>query len=469
MSASPAFLQLQNLTLSESTAVAGFVDRLERFNAANFEAHAYYEAKHVLQYAGETIPAHVASRLAPAVGAPGIVVDVLDERLDFLGWDDQAGLDLSGIYDLNELDAEGSMAHLDALIFGTSFVRVGERSDGGQPLVTVHSPMLTTGTRDPETRRMSAAWTTTRVEDGRTIRGVLDLPDVTITVQKFGGKWSVVDRYEHGRGRVCVVQMTNRRRASRLGGRSEITRTIRSLTDDLIRAGLGMSANSMFYSIPQLMILGRGPEAFKDRAGNPLPGWRILAGHALAMPKDKDGDVPKIHQVDVASPAPFIEQLREYRMQVASEAGIPADYLGIQTANPPSADAIGRSEVRLVKRAERRQLGFGRAWQEVARCAVLVRDGSIPSDFDTQVSPEWVSPSTPTRAATADEVTKLVGAGVLSPTSEVTYRRLGLSRAERRIIDGERTRANGAAMLDALRNRAGGESAPAPVTDDLGG
>src|SRR5690606_41815222 len=67
------------------------------------------------------------------------------------------------------------------------------------------------------------------------------------------------------------------------------------------------------YSIPQLMILGRGPEAFKDRNGNPVPGWKILAGHALAIANDRDGNRPDVKQVQVASPQPFIEQLRDFR------------------------------------------------------------------------------------------------------------------------------------------------------------
>src|SRR5690625_6893611 len=111
---------------------------------------------------------------------------------------------------------------------------------------------------------------------------------------------------------------------------------------------------------------------------------RVLFRSALAINKDADGDVPKVHQLSVASPAPFIDQLREFRMQVASEAGMPADYLGIQTANPSSADAIRMGESRLVKRTERRQSGFGRAWMEVARLAMLVRGNSLPDDFESR-------------------------------------------------------------------------------------
>lgn len=447
----------------ERTVATALINRLESHNEANFEANAYYEASRKLSHPGFAIPADVARRLAPVTGAPGIVVDVLEERLDFTGWDDSGSTSygLDEVYDENELDAEASLAHLDALIYGTSFARVGTRTDSDVPLVTVHSPLATTGVRNPQTRRLDAAWTTLLVKDGRTERGVLDLPDVSITMRRNGSVWAVEDMDEHGMGRVPVVQFANRTRASRLGGRSEITRAIRSLVEDTMRAGLGMNVNSMFYSIPQLMLMGRGADAFKDRNGNPVAGWKILAGHALAIDKDDDGDVPTIEQLTTASPTPFIDQLREFRMQVASEAGMPADYLGIQTSNPSSADAIRAGEARLVKRAERRQTMFGRAWMEVARLALLVRDGEIPADFNTRVTAEWQSAATPTRAATADEVTKLVGAGVLAPDSAVTRKRLGLSRSEERILAAEQRRNAGRALVESLR------ATPTPPAQDV--
>lgn len=437
----------------EADLVGALSERLVRYAVPNLAANAFYEARHKLTFPGVTIPQDVADRVAPVVGTPATVVDVLDERLDFLGWDDARltadGLGLDEVYDTNELDAEAPMVHLDALIFGTAFARVGT-GEGGVPLVTMHPPTTTTGLRDLATRRLAAAWTSLEVRDGETSLGVLDLPDESVTVELRQGRWHVVDRDQHNLGRVPVVQFSNRPRASRRGGRSEITPAIRSLTESMMRATLGMNVNTMFYSIPQLMILGRGPDAFKDRNGNPVPGWKILAGHALAIANDREGNRPDIKQVQVASPQPFIEQLREFRMQVASEAGMPADYLGIQTSNPSSADAIRMGESRLVKRTERRQSGFGRAWVEVGRLALLVRDGAIPAEFDSRVSVDWQPASTPTRAATADEITKYVAAGVLEPTSAVVRKRMNLSRAEMRLLEIEQTRAASNARLDAL-------------------
>lgn len=461
MSPSPIpLLSLSGLSDDEAMTAAELSRLLAGYAQANFEANAYYEARHALETPGFAIPGEVAARLAPVSGAPGIVVNVLDERLDLLGWDEIDGddLGLGEVFDVNELDSEAPMVHLDALIFGTSFARVGTGEDG-VPLITMHPPTTTTGLRDPATRRLRAAWTSLEPYDPDTLRAVLDLPDESIHLERRDGRWRVIDRDRHNLGRVPVVQFVNRPRSSRLGGESEITPAIRSLTEDMMRAALGMNVNTMFYSIPQLMILGRGPDAFKDRNGNVVPGWKILAGHALALNKDADGDVPTIHQLTVASPAPFIEQLREFRSQIANEAGMPLDYFGIQTANPSSADAIERGETRLIKRAERRQTAFGRSWLEVARLALLVRDGEIPSDFTSRVAVDWMPAKTPTRAATADEITKLVGAGVLRPDSEIVRKRLALTRSEQRLLEIEQRRAAGTSLvLDRLRAVADGDA-----------
>lgn len=446
---SPAILT--GLSDAEKDLIDALSEKLGSFAMANAEAEAYYEARHELKFPGVTIPQNVADKIAPVTGTPATVVDVLDERLDFLGWDSSVvsnDLGLDEVYDRNELDAEAPMAHLDALIYGTSFVRVGSSGEG--PLVTIHSPKTTTGIRDATTRRLRVAWSSLAVEDGETSRGVLDLPNESITVIRSRDRWVVEDRDRHNLGRVPVVQLSNRPRASRPGGRSEITPAIRSLTEDMMRATLGMNVNTMFYSIPQLMILGRGPDAFKDRNGDPVPGWKILAGHALALSNDEKGNRPDVKQVQVASPQPFIEQLRDFRMQVASEAGMPADYLGIQTSNPSSADAIRMGESRMVKRTERRQSGFGRSWLEVARLAVLIRDGAIPDGFDSRIAVDWQPAATPTRAATADEIVKYVAAGVLDPQSAVVRKRMNLTRSEVRLLEIEQERGERRSALDQL-------------------
>jgi hypothetical protein len=307
-----------------------------------------------------------------------------------------------------------------------------------------------TGLWDARRRRLRAAFST--VTEGGQSEAALYLPDQTVYLSRTEANvtsWVVDDRDVHRLGRVPVAQFVNRPRASRPEGRSEISRSVRYYTDNAVRTMLGMEVHREFYQAPQRYALGVDENAFTDTAGNVRTGWETIMGRVWAIGRDEDGELPEIGQFTPASPAPYIDQVKGIAQLLAAEAAIPPSYLGFQTDNPASADAIQRSEARLVKRAERRQAAFGRTWLEVGQLCLLVRDGVVPDEFKS-VTSKWRDASTPTRSAAADEATKLVGAGVLPPDSAITYDRIGLSPAEQRQLSADRRRATGSAALQAI-------------------
>lgn len=451
---------ITGLSDDEQDAITFLLQQLAVKAEPNRIARAYYEARQVVAYMGVTIPPEVARRVQSVVGWGGTVVDVIEERLDWLGWAEsgQDSLGLPEIFAQNRLAAEGGFGHLDSLMYGVSFVRVGNGTDGEpSPLITLHSPLDTTGVWNPRARRLDAALTITARSEhgGEPSEVVLDLPRVTITAELVRGHWRVADRDEHGLP-VPVVRLPNRPRGSRKGGRSEITRAVRYYCDAAARTLLGMETNRDFYGIPQLTLLGRGQDAFVDGQGNPTSAWRTLAGHAIAIPDDEDAipgkERAEIGQLQVSSPQPFLDQARGWAQLLAAEVGIPTSYLGFVTENPASADAIRAGEARLVKRVERRQTAFGMAWMDVARLALLVRDGDVPDDFWSRVSCRWRDAATPTRAATADETVKYVGSGILPADSQVTWDRMGLTPPEQQRLREDQSRARASANLQALMN-----------------
>ena len=85
-----------------------------RYMSANLEKQKYYDGQQKLKDLGISLPPQM--RLIDTVlGWPGTVVDALEERLDFEGWDSK---ELDPIFQTNDLDVSSSTAHLDALIFG---------------------------------------------------------------------------------------------------------------------------------------------------------------------------------------------------------------------------------------------------------------------------------------------------------------------------------------------------------------
>ncbi len=451
----PSFLSLAFASDDEARLIESLLNRLRLVNVANTEAESRYEGSWHAQQFGISIPPNMRGLHTPA-GWDGTVVDVLEERLDWLGWtSDGDDFGLAEVFSANGLDVDGGMAHLDSLIFGLSFVSVGSGVDGEpNPLVTPHSPTTMTATWDRRTRRLSSALATV-TEDRDVVEATLYSLGSTATFSRQSGRWHAVDRDVHNLPRLPVVAVPNRVRGSRDLGRSEITKPIRYYSDAAARTFLGLEVNREFYNAPQRIGLNISDAMFEDESGNPVSPWTSIQGRVWNIPANESGEpAPDVKQFNPASPAPYLDQIQGYAKRVASEAGIPTTYFGIETANPASADAIRAAESRLVKRAERRQASFGRSWLEVGRLALLVRDGRLPDTYDTSVSTKWRDPATPTRAASADEATKLIAAGVLPSDSTVTYDRVGLSPAEQRQVAADKRRSRGVDVMRAIRDRA---------------
>ena len=304
------------------------------------------------------------------------------------------------------------------------------------------------------TRRPKAALLARFSEKGTVEGGSLYLPNVTIYFALGRNEWLEISRDEHNLGRVPCAPLINNPRSGDPWGRSEITRAVMSITDSAMRTLVGAEISREFFASPQRYILGASEDAFVDQDGQPTNGWSVIQGRVLGIGyNDDDGVMPQVGQFASNSPAPFFDQLRAYAQMLAAETSIPTSYLGLQTDNPASADAIRALENRLVKRAERRQKQFGRTWSEVAKLSLLVRDGVIPAEVN-DVRPIWRDASTPTVAASTDAAVKLIQAGVLLPNSEVTYNRLNFSDAEKAQLARDKARAGAGDLVAQLAQAA---------------
>lgn len=432
------------LSRDELSLIDGLQKRLNHYNAKNMISEQYYEGKNKLKDLRISIPPQLTA-VESVVGWAGTAVDVLEERLDLEGFINGDEFGVMDIFRANELDLQAPLSHRDALIYGTGFVVVGKGMEGeADPLITIESPKKMTAVYDIRTRRITAALLVNH-DNGTIYGGSLYLPDETIFLDYNNG-WRELDRDVHNLGRVPVSPLINNPKSGETHGRSEITRAVRSYTDAAMRTLLGAEIAREFYSAPQRYILGADEDFFTDSDGNPLNPWSVYQGRVLGIPTNQDGQIPTVGQFAANSTQPYFEQIRAYAQLLAAETAIPASYLGFQTDNPSSADAIRQMEARLVKRAERRQKSFGKTWSEVAKLSILVRDGEIPAEANN-IRAIWRDPSTPTRAAAADEAIKLIQSGVLLPDSEVTYNRINLTDSDKQMLRAEKTVARAEALV----------------------
>ena len=451
-----------SLSADELGLIFTLLKKLSHHQRGNHTKEAYYEGKQRLKDLKISLPPSM-KLVDSVVGWAGTAVDVLEERLDFEGYLGADALGLNDIFRANSLDIEAPLGHKDALIYGTGFVFVGKgRPELGEPeeLITIESPKRATALYDLRSRRISAALLVDGDERGEITQGSLYLPDQTIYFEAWENTFLEVSRDIHNLGRVTVAPLINNPRSGDPHGRSEITRAVRSYTDSAMRTLLGAEVAREFYSAPQRWVMGAKEDAFLDADGNPIDAWKATLGRVLAMPyNDDDGVMPQVGQFQANSPAPYFEQVRAYAQLIAAETAIPASYLGFQTDNPSSADAIRQMEARLVKRAERRQRQFGRTWAEVAKLALLVRDGEIPAEA-ANIRPIWRDAATPTRAASADAAIKLIQSGVLLPDSEVTYNMLGFSDSDKQQLKTEKASASASQLVANLAQAAAAASNP---------
>lgn len=380
-----------------------------------------YQLRAPRSYMHPEIFREIGDRLSQVVIAwPQMVVDSLEERLDVEGFRlpdaDANDDDLWRVWQENGCDEASQLGHVDAFVMKRSYIAVGTNEDDADtPLVTFESPLEVYADVDPRTRRPRAALRRYTNEYGPVhTRGLeqyatLYLPDYTSYYEMTGSKWVETERDQHGLGVVPVVPLVNRARLADWCGASELTPVL-PLAHAANKIATDMMVAAEFVALPLRGVFGIGPDDLEDPDGNKMTALQAIMGRLLTLPDD-DGTA-KSFEFTSANLTNFHESINQLARLVASIAALPAHYLGMTTDNPPSADAIRSNEIRLIKKAERKQRAFGGAYEEVMRIVRRLQTG----DWDTglkRLETVWRDPSTPTVAQKADAAVKLYQAGIV--------------------------------------------------------
>lgn len=449
----------------ERDEISALSEQLIRVQFANTWKWAYYDGESGIKNIGIAIPEAMIN-VESVVGWPEIVVDTLDERLDWIGW--EGGLATNDLDELSRatqaanLVAEFNKAKLDSLVTGVGFVSITAGDvDAGETQVVAHAVSSSHATYQWDERlgRVASAMHMQKGPNGEKIT-TLYKPDetiVTITDQKGTER---TKRSWHGRGRCSLVVIENKKRSGGMRGKSELSRAIRYYTDHAIRTILGMEYNREIYTTPQRWFKNMDPEQLGfEETDSPWDrvnkGYKAAMNRVVIMPPNEEGDKaePSTGQYTPASPAPYIAELEMLSKLVAAQAGIPVSHFGFATQNPPSADAIAALESRHVKIAERRQSTFGHVLvHDVAYVIQSILDGR-PADpeFIASISAKWVPAGTPTPAAAADAAIKLKD--LVAEGSEVLLERAGFSGTQIQRIMQERAANRTHSLVEALRDR----------------
>lgn len=421
------------------------------------ELNDLYEGTAPLAYLHPDLLREVAPRIqVVSLGWPMLAVDPLEERLDMLGFrvpeDDDvdpdadpeelasyAGdKDLQRVWQDNDLDEESQMAHVDALVMKRAYITVGTNEDDADtPLVSVESPLEMFAYIDPRTRKVLGALRRWRDDDSvvrvRERFATLYLPDATIWWSNGGRGWVEDDRDEHHLGEVPVVPLTNRARIADRYGRSELTPPMLSLSHAANKIATDMMVAAEFHAIPLRALFGIGPEDLEDEAGNRMTALQAIMGKLLTIP-DVDGNEVRPHQFDPTTLSNYHQTLDQLAKHASGLLGLDPGNFGITSQNPASAEAMRAREARAVKRAERKQRGFGGPWEKSQRLVKRFQEGDWDPKY-RRLEAIWRDAATPTRAQAADAAQKLFAEGIT--TRRQTREDLGYTPAQIRRMEAE--------------------------------
>ncbi len=299
----------------------------------------------------------------------------------------------------------------DALAYGRGYVVVWAGPRGVQ--ISVESPRQMTVRRDPATREIvdgvkrwksdGYGWATHYTGTAITTYR---------TRNRTGDDWSQVivgDWVQQGKavpnplGVPPIGQPLNRDRLLDFDGVSEMS-GILDLTDALGKILQDAMITSEDYARPRRWATGL--EIVEDDNGdviNPFAddGRRVWTNEAA------EGEFGQFAQADMSG---FEVMANLLITQIGAIKGLPTHYLGLQTDQPPSADAIRSAEASLVAHANTLIRMFGADFAWIAALIVAVRDGVDPYDVDVETV--WANPETRTPAQAADAAAKLAGIGV---------------------------------------------------------
>ena len=264
-----------------------------------------------------------------------------------------------------------------------------------------------------------------RWETKDTTEAVLYLPDeiVRLRAPQRGATtqgYNTVEVIANPLGVVPVVNLRNTDRIVADWGVSEIE-DLKPLVDALNKSLADMMVTSEYVGRPRRWATGieLTEEPVLDIDGAPVldgDGQPVTVevnpipeGHRAMISENAEA---KFGQLNAADLSGYEASVRVILGQIMAVSTLPAHYIGIFTDNPASADALRAAEASLTARAEARQQTFGRAWEQVARLMVAVRDGRDPSLVD-DIRVHWADAATRSVAQEADAVVKLYQTGLL--------------------------------------------------------
>lgn len=395
-------------------ALDALLDVNARTRGRNARLTAYYEGDYTAAQLGvKTVPDE--ARVPEVCGWPRKAVTCVSERSRFEGFafEGEADPSLAAAVDRSGL-AVAYARNLDAqLTHGCMFATVDRR--GADPVVRFHTAESAAATWDPVEGRIESGLVLAdcRRTDWSPTQAVptqlnMHLPDRVVVLRRTDlSRWTA-ESLPHPMGRPMMEAFAFRATGMKPFGQSRITKTVRTIAEDVVRTLQDMAVSAAFYAAPQKWLMGITEDQFEALVGNK---WSTYIGSILLGTLDPDtGHAPTAGQFQAATPQPYIDLLRTYAQMFSAETGVPLNSLGIVQDNPSSAEAIQASREDICLAVRDLNDANGQSLRTVALMAMAVAADTTPdalSEVQRSVQATFCSPLMPSVASQADAMTKV--------------------------------------------------------------
>lgn len=279
---------------------------------------------------------------------------------------------------------------------------------------------------------------------------------VTIRCVGMGQVWIANYAY-HSMGRPLIEPMAYRPTLERPFGRSCITRTVMSLTDDAQREKERSEIAAEFAAYPQKYLLGT------DRTTIPKDSrYAAYIGAILEVTKGEGDTVPTFGQLSQLSMQPHIDYMRSLAAQFSGATNVPLSALGVVSDNPSSAEAIYAAKEDLVIDAQALNADNGRALVNIAMMALAIQDNS---DFNTvrnsgvAIEARFKNPAMPSVVSQSDAMVKQISVLPWLAESDVALEELGYNEEQIQRLHADRARWQGMQLANAtIASRSGNQA-----------
>lgn len=279
---------------------------------------------------------------------------------------------------------------------------------------------------------------------------------VTIRCVGMGQVWIANYAY-HSMGRPLIEPMAYRPTLERPFGRSRITRTVMSLTDDAQREKERSEIAAEFAAYPQKYLLGT------DRTTIPKDSrYAAYIGAILEVTKGEGDTVPTFGQLSQLSMQPHIDYMRSLAAQFSGATNVPLSALGVVSDNPSSAEAIYAAKEDMVIDAQALNADNGRALVNIAMMALAIQDNS---DFNTvrnsgvAIEARFKNPAMPSVVSQSDAMVKQISVLPWLAESDVALEELGYNEEQIQRLHADRARWQGMQLANAtIASRSGNQA-----------